>query len=337
MTPLKESAFLPAKLAMVRIGGFAPLGLPWLCLVLAMVCPLSMHAEAPSRKPSSKTDARYWLENMVVHHRYSTEEIVQATGLSPKEIQSYIEKWNLKQDAPAPRSIDERIRVLPYPGGRHPRIGFLDGAIDPQRETKISVFAPWDQASYAVLDIPEAIWSNLGLTYLAHTHIPTVWDRRQVSLEPQEWIRQDQGVMVMERTLPNGITFGTKVVPMKDHVRMTMWLQNDSDAELQDLRVQNCVLLKGMSGMNQISNDNKLFQDPYMACRSEDGRRWIITAWTPNHRTWANPPCPCMHSDPKFPDCAPGEKQMLKGWFSFYEGVDIIGEINRIDQLNWRD
>ena len=24
---------------------------------------------------------------------------------------------------------------MPYPGGRHPRIGFLEGAVDPQRET----------------------------------------------------------------------------------------------------------------------------------------------------------------------------------------------------------
>jgi hypothetical protein len=38
-------------------------------------------------------------------------------------------------------------RVLPYPGGRHPRVGFLDGAIDPQRGTKASVFAPWGKTA----------------------------------------------------------------------------------------------------------------------------------------------------------------------------------------------
>jgi hypothetical protein len=54
--------------------------------------------------------------------------------------------------------------VLPYPGGRHPRIGFLDGAVNPQRETKISVSTPWDEQSYVVVDLPEAIWSNRDQT-----------------------------------------------------------------------------------------------------------------------------------------------------------------------------
>ena len=66
--------------------------------------------------------------------------------------------------------------------GRHPRIGFLDGAIRPQRETKISVFTPWDPHSYVVVDVPEAIWSNLGLTYLAHTHIDTVWTKKKIEV-----------------------------------------------------------------------------------------------------------------------------------------------------------
>src|SRR6202008_264781 len=78
------------------------------------------------------------------------------------------------------------LLVLPYPGGRHPRIGFLAGAVRPQRETKVSVFAPWDETSYVVADVPEAIWSNLGLTYLAHTHVDTVWTKQQIELEPLE-------------------------------------------------------------------------------------------------------------------------------------------------------
>ena len=68
------------------------------------------------------------------------------------------------------------LKVLPYPGGRHPRIGFLDGAIRPQRETKFSVFLPWDLSQYVVVDLPEAIWMKRGkdreLLYLAHTARP---------------------------------------------------------------------------------------------------------------------------------------------------------------------
>src|SRR5438034_7127163 len=118
------------------------------------------------------------------------------------------------------------LLVLPYPGGRHPRIGFLEGAIDPQRETKVSVFTPWDPESYVVADVPEAIWSNLGLIYLAHTHVTTVWERRGIELEPLEWKRRSDGSLEVERKLPNGIAFGARVAPGREAVRMELWLTN---------------------------------------------------------------------------------------------------------------
>jgi hypothetical protein len=40
---------------------------------------------------------------------------------------------------------------------------------------------------------------------------------------------------------------------------------------------------------------------------------------------------PCLHSDPKFPDCKPGETAALHGWMSFYEGNDIDAELKRIE------
>ena len=194
--------------------------------------------------------------------------------------------------------------MIPYPGGRHPRIGFLDGAIRPQRETKISIFTPWDESSYVVADVPEAIWSNLGLTYLAHTHVPTIWTKAGTELAPLEWNRRADRTLDCERRLPNGITFGTKVVPESAAVRMEMWLTNGTAETLTDLRVQNCVMLKGAAGFAAQTNDNKIFRAPYAACRSDDGQRWIITAWDPCQRAWGNDKCPCLHSDPQFPDCA---------------------------------
>ena len=176
-----------------------------------------------------------------------------------------------------PQRPKDRLFVLPYPGGRHPRIGFLDGAIDPQRETKLSVFCPWDNESYAVLDVPEAIWSNLGLTYLAHTHIDTVWTKRNLTLPRQEWEVTQDGAYVMRRRLPNGIEFGTRVFPRKDHLQMEMWLKNGSDQPLSDLRVQNCVMLKGVKGFQQQDNDNKRFVKGYAIAQSQDASRWIIT------------------------------------------------------------
>jgi len=70
----------------------------------------------------------------------------------------------------------------------------------------------------------------------------------------------------------------------------------------------------------------------YAACKSMDGRRWIITAWEPIHRVWANSKCPCLHSDPQFPDCPPGKTVRVRGWLSF-EGADVKAEFKRLDRL----
>ncbi|MFO1094852.1 MAG: hypothetical protein U0992_16345 [Planctomycetaceae bacterium] len=228
----------------------------------------------------------------------------------------------------------------PLSGGPAPAVGFLEGAIDPQRETKVSVFTPWQpadhsRADYVVVDVPEAIWSNLGLTYLAHTHVPTLWTKAGVALPALEWSRHDDGTYTLERTLPNGIAFSTQIVPHKDHVAMQITLTNGTAATLSDLRVQNCVMLKSAEGFNEQDNDNKVSRQPYMAARNVSGDHWIVTAWKPNHRTWANAKCPCLHSDPKFPDCPAGESRTIRGWLSFYEGGDIDAEFDRIEALKW--
>ncbi len=289
-----------------------------------------------ARRPADDAELRYWLENMVRYHRFTPAEVAEATGMSVPEVEAATARFGIAAQSRPQRKAGDPLFVLPYPGGRHPRIGFLDGAVRPQRETKISVFTPWDDGGYVVADVPEAIWSNLGLTYLAHTHVPTVWTKQGVELEPLEWNRREDGTLDFERTLPNGIRFGTQVRPGAEAVRMEMWLTNGTAETLSDLRVQNCVMLKGAAGFEQQTNDNKVLAPPYAACRSADGRRWVITAWEPCHRAWANKPCPCLHSDPKFPDCPPGETRRLKGWLSFYEGADIEKEFARIDASGWR-
>lgn len=288
------------------------------------------------RRPAGDAELRYWLENMISFHEFTTEEVVAATGLSADEIVAAVTRFEIARDKRPERREGEPLRVLPYPGGRHPRIGFLEGAVRPQRETKISIFAPWDHASYVVADIPEAIWSNLGLTYLAHTHVPTIWSEQRIELEPLEWNRRADGTLDFERKLPNGIRFGTRVRPTAEAVRMEMWLFNGTAEALSDLRVQNCVMLKGAAGFAAQSNENKVLPAPYAACRSADGRRWVITAWEPCHRAWGNARCPCLHSDPKFPDCPPGETRRVAGWLSFYEGTDIDAELKRIEATGWR-
>ncbi|MFM7149260.1 MAG: hypothetical protein ACKO23_05415, partial [Gemmataceae bacterium] len=70
----------------------------------------------------------------------------------------------------------------------------------------------------------------------------------------------------------------------------------------------------------------------FAACRDASGRRWIITGWQPCVRAWGNPPCPCLHSDPRIPDCPPGESRKVVGWLSFYEGDDIRTEMRRLEE-----
>lgn len=288
------------------------------------------------RRPENDKELKYWLKNMVWYHHFTNEEIAVATGLTNKEIAAALKKFDIRLDNQPKRDEDGTLLVLPYPGGRHPRIGFLEGAIDPQRETKLSVFTPWDKNSYVVVDLPEAIWSNLGLTYLAHTHIDTIWTKQGIELKKLEWNRYPNRMLDVERKLPNGIVFGAKVKPTKKAVRMEMWLKNGTNEKLTDLRVQICVMPKMAAGFEQQTNDNKVFTNPYVACRSNDGRRWIITAWEGCHRPWGNARCPCFHSDPKFPDLEPGEMKRLGGWLSFYEGTDIEAEFKRIEETGWR-
>jgi hypothetical protein len=73
-----------------------------------------------------------------------------------------------------------------------------------------------------------------------------------------------------------------------------------------------------------------------VACRSSDGKKWIITAWEYCNNPWANEKCPCFHSDPKFPDLEPGQTYHLQGWLSFYDGTDIKTEFDRIEATGWR-
>ncbi len=82
---------------------------------------------------------------MVWYHRYSPEEIQDVTGLQPDALEQALKRFNITPNNAPLAEVDPPVFVLPYPGGRHPRTGFLDGAIEPQRETKLSIFAPWDR------------------------------------------------------------------------------------------------------------------------------------------------------------------------------------------------
>lgn len=292
------------------------------------------------RPAKGDADLRYWLHNALIDHRFAASEAGAALGLSADEVTTATRRLGIDPSQRLEHRPGEPLRVRPYPGGRHPRLGFRDGAIRPQRETKASVFAPWPDGGYAVADVPEAVWfeptaGRPELLYLAHTHVPTFWDRQKVSLEPQEWVRHDDGSLSLARTLPNRVVLTSKVVPGRDGARMEFRVTNGSAAKLTGLRVQMCVMLAGLTGFEARTNDNKRFAAPFAACRDASGKRWVITGWERCGRAWGNPPCPCLHADPVVEDCPPGETRSVRGWLSFYEGADIAAELERLRQAGF--
>ncbi len=273
----------------------------------------------------------FWLKTMRHFYGYSWKEISLVTGMEREQVKKAVQE--LQIDITPYENIDGKIIVLPYPGGRHSRIGFLDGAINPQRGTKAGIFLPWKGAGYVVVDLPEAIFSNLGLTYLAHTHIPTIWDEKDVTLKNIDWTRSEDGILSYERELPNKIAFGASIRAEDQHVAMELWLRNGTDHELTDLRTQICVMVKGAPAFDGLTNDNKILREPVAAVRSDEGNRWILTAWEHCGRCWANEDVPCMHSDPVLPDCLPGETVKTRGKIWFFEGEDIDKEI---EGFHWK-
>lgn len=281
----------------------------------------NVELEQPVERLQTRAAMARWTHAMV-RHNYTVSEATEVAGLSTEEASGY-ERELAARRVP----FQERAEVLPYPGGRHPRIGFLDGAIDPLRGTKASVFLPWDPESYVVVDLPELITSQLGHLFLAHTHVPTIWNDRDVWLDNVDWRLTEDGGLELDWTLPNGVSFGSSIRPEGESVSMALWLRNGLDEPLAGLRTQLCAMLKGASEFNAQTLANKVLEPPVAAVRSRDGRRWILIAWERSGRCWGNDRCPCLHSDPVFPDCEPGQTVRLAGRLWFHEGNSIDGEI----------
>jgi len=263
--------------------------------------------EMPQEMEASRANADYWLDNMLRCHAYSVEEAATVLGWSTKAVESRY----------APAAGAALPSVLPYPGGRHPRIGFLNGAVDPMRGTKASVFAPWEGGGYAVIDLPEAIFSNKGLLFLSHTHVPTVWDEQHVAIENRDWKIDAEGGLSNEWLLPNQVRIGASVHPEDNGASMHLWLENGTSETLTGLRTQICVMLKGLPGFNAQHNDTKEFLPASAIVRGESKGRSVVVEFEHCARAWGNPECPCIHADPILPDCPPGERVESRGNLRF--------------------
>ena len=272
----------------------------------------------------------FWVTNMVRDHGYTLEEAAKTCGYGDmQDLDEHIADLHLELSPAPPPDPAAPVKVLPYPGGRHPRIGFLEGAVSPMRGTKISVFTPWSEGGYVVVDLPEAIFSDLGLLYLAHTHVPTIWDQNHVAIENVDWKSTASGGWQNAWRLPNGIRFGATVTPGVGRADFTLWLENGTTKALTKLRTQVCAMLKGAPGFNAQSETGQRLVDGVAAIQSSNGNRWILIAFEQHRRVWGNPRVPCIHSDPVLPDADPGQRVEDKGRLWFYEGTAVDAEIAR--------
>jgi peptidoglycan/xylan/chitin deacetylase (PgdA/CDA1 family) len=274
-----------------------------------------------SEQEATRENLEYWVDNMRRFHDFSWEEVATVTGHSERDIEKmasgFTKTIKLKDDV---------LTILPYPGGRHPRIGFLEGMIDPMRGTKLSIFLPWDKSQYVILDVPEALFCQLGVTFLGHTHVPTIWDNMKVSIENSDWSVTDAGGYKNNWMLPNGMEIGVKVTPLHDSVEMELAVHNGSDVDMEFINGQVCIMLKGATEFDLQTKDNKILTDTVAAVHSENKDRWILTQWDQLRRTWGNPQCPCLHFDPILNPCKIGETVRVKGRIWFHEGKELPSE-----------
>lgn len=179
---------------------------------------------------------------------------------------------------------------------------------------------------------PAGEWNAL----LIHTHVPTIWNATGTELAPLEWKRNSDGSYEITRTLPNQIVYTSKAVPTSEAVYFRITLYNGTAEKLSELRLQNCVMLRGAPEFAELTTNNRYLEKPYATVHNPTKDRWVITAWEPHLRFFGNRQCPCLHSDPKLPDCSPGESVSVDGILTFYEGTDIESELARIDRTDWR-
>lgn len=109
--------------------------LRWLSWLWSLVWISAVDAEPQTstvRSPQGTADQAEWLENMIRFHRFTAAEIRDATGLGDEVIAAALKQWGPTSEASASGTgskgfthADGTIGILPYPGGRHPRLGFL--------------------------------------------------------------------------------------------------------------------------------------------------------------------------------------------------------------------
>ena len=73
--------------------------------------------DADPRPADNDLELKRWLQNMVWYHRFSTDEIRQATGLNSASIEGALIRFAIAAPTTPDRTADAPLLVMPYPGG----------------------------------------------------------------------------------------------------------------------------------------------------------------------------------------------------------------------------
>jgi hypothetical protein len=219
------------------------------------------------------------------------------------------------------------------------------------------VRTPWSEPAlpdFVFLDFPEAIFCNLGLLYLGHRNprFPAVYG----DLPRVPW-KKERGKLYYDRVLPNGVEFGGRLGKVDPSiVSLEIYIENGSDGELTDIKLQTCALLKHTKAFSRDTADNKFVHTPAggwepfnQARRAKDEQGRFRLGWragpaaadlpvmvTVSDRsdrlialTWydaaysliCNPAHPCMHADPALADIPRGMRETIHGELIFFDGT----------------
>jgi len=212
---------------------------------------------------------------------------------------------------------------------------------------------PWPTQDYVWYDLPEALFSDKGLLYLSHVNpaFPVLFP----DLPKMPW-REIGNAVCYSRTLPNRVSFGAKIwKSSEDRVGVEIWIKNDSDAALQDIKLQTCLFLRAIREFSSYTAGNKFVHIsgkgwlsypealrektreaayrlgwrggpaiadlPIIVTVSSEAERLVASTWfSDTYSLVTNPQHPCMHADPSIDRVEVGEKASIKGEIWFFDG-----------------
>ncbi len=91
------------------------------------------------------------------------------------------------------------------------------------------LYAPWESEGAVVLRLPETLNTGHGLLYIDHERA----DMPPLFAGPSEveWVEDDEGGLGYAIELPNGITYGGRLIPREDRVELEFVVRNESGAD----------------------------------------------------------------------------------------------------------